>query len=385
MKSILYISRELKKMAKQYDYIIIYGAGVWGNYCKEFLDNCHITVNCYVVSDIKESNIDMSINNIPVYDIKDFPFSIEMTVDNTLFIVSVSDKYVNEICDNLKKVLGDNLNIYIYSRKIKNSYIGITTVAGCRVNCSYCPQEVFLKKYYSNSNAQRKLDFIEYQKILSNIPTEVQINFAGFSEPFLNDECKEMVLYTAKKGHRVNIFTTMVGLTKEIIEEIFEYAYWVLHLPGNDETNIVIDDLYIDSLKFMFEKNKIDRRIQYISVPSGGINSMLVPYIPSDIEIDTYCMDRAGNVECGIKTKNSGSLTCRRTYNRLDQNVMLPNGDLVLCCQDWELRYILGNLKDTAYIDILESQNADKIRKEMAAGKENMICQQCNYAIELMD
>ncbi len=385
MKSILYVSRELKRMAKQYEYIVVYGAGVWGRYCKEFLDNCHITIECFVVSNIRENNIDVLINNIPVYDIKDFPYSAEMTSQNTLFIVAVSDKYVNEICTNLKMIIGDKLNIYIYSRKMKNSYIGITTVAGCRVNCSYCPQEVFLKKYYGSNNAQQRLSLSEYQKILSNIPTEVQINFAGFSEPFLNDECKEMILYTAKKGHYVQIFTTMVGLTKEIIEEIFGHADFILHLPGNDETNIAIDDVYIDCLKLLFEKNKIDRRIKYISVPGGGINFKLAPYISSDVTIDSYCMDRAGNVEQGIKSEYSGSLTCMRTYNRLDQNVMLPNGDLILCCQDWELRYVLGNLKDTTYIDILESKNADKIRKEMASGKEDMICCKCNYALELID
>ena len=59
---------------------------------------------------------------------------------------------------------------------------------------------------------------------------------------------------------------------------------------------------------------------------------------------------------------NSKEYYC--AYKRLNQGVLLPNGEVSLCCQDFSLEYILGDLKtqklDTLYKAIQSSINERK-------------------------
>jgi hypothetical protein len=67
---------------------------------------------------------------------------------------------------------------------------------------------------------------------------------------------------------------------------------------------------------------------------------------------------RSGNlVQEGVKeastvTPDDGPVICGRDkyiYN----NVMLPNGDVVLCCQDYHLDHVLGNLFEQSFAEDL--------------------------------
>ena len=52
----------------------------------------------------------------------------------------------------------------------------------------------------------------------------------------------------------------------------------------------------------------------------------------------------------------------------LNQNVMFPNGDVVICCSDWSLSKITGNLLDTNYNDLNRTWDKE-------------LCHYCAYAL----
>lgn len=64
--------------------------------------------------------------------------------------------------------------------------------------------------------------------------------------------------------------------------------------------------------------------------------------------------DRAGNLENKdnkLASKHlSGKIACSRS-RILNHNVLLPDGSLVLCCNDFGLDYVLGNLNTDTYDD----------------------------------
>jgi hypothetical protein len=49
-------------------------------------------------------------------------------------------------------------------------------------------------------------------------------------------------------------------------------------------------------------------------------------------------------------------MTCN-CVERLYHNVLLPNGDVSLCCMDYGLKYVLGNLYNQEYNDIIPEPN----------------------------
>jgi hypothetical protein len=63
---------------------------------------------------------------------------------------------------------------------------------------------------------------------------------------------------------------------------------------------------------------------------------------------------RAGNIEKGtIKTVHtSDRITCG-CVEKLYHNVVLPNGDVVLCCMDYAGKHKLGNLFKQIYNNII--------------------------------
>ena len=51
-----------------------------------------------------------------------------------------------------------------------------------------------------------------FKKAVDKLPQEVRVTFAGFTEPWLNKDCTDMVLYAHEKGHPISIFTTGIGM-----------------------------------------------------------------------------------------------------------------------------------------------------------------------------
>jgi len=238
---------------------------------------------------------------------------------------------------------------------------------GCVVDCVFCPQRTLVKSY----NGEKKLSFENFKKVLDKIPNEVRITFAGFTEPWLHRECTDMLLYAYEKGHPVCAFTTGVGMRKEDIERIKDVKFagnpnggFVLHLPDNEHfAKHPITPAYIELLEYISE---VKEEIHNFSMMCMGTVHDTVSHIFPQLR-PSVMWSRAGNLlgeailkpelmnlKDSFKTIYHGEdpMTCN-CDERLYHNVMLPNGDVSLCCMDYGLENILGNLFTQSYEEIL--------------------------------
>jgi hypothetical protein len=106
----------------------------------------------------------------------------------------------------------------------------ITTRIGCSVNCTkYCPQEVLVSKY----TGSRVMTLEQFKILTGSVPANVMISFAGFCEPFLNTDTTDMILHAHGNGHKVQLFTTLVGFTERDLERLKDVPFdsVILHLP----------------------------------------------------------------------------------------------------------------------------------------------------------
>ena len=67
--------------------------------------------------------------------------------------------------------------------------------------------------------------------------------------------------------------------------------------------------------------------------------------------------------------KPSGKLRCDRIY----QNVLLPNGDVVLCCMDWSAEHVLGNLKRDRFEDLYRSETFRRVLRGLKKPRVDML------------
>ncbi|MBF0448662.1 MAG: SPASM domain-containing protein [Magnetococcales bacterium] len=255
----------------------------------------------------------------------------------------------------------------------------ITTRIGCRLSCQYCPQSV-LNKAYSKRQKKVQMDLTDFIRCLESVPSEVQVYFAGYAEPWLNPACLDMVTHTARKGHALAVTTTLVGMSPADILalEKIERLELAIHLPAVGERwEVLVDTGYLNTLNtllesplakgatFRFHGRKLHPRIQY--------------QLGSQRAVPISLTDRAGNITVTDHFKpvrKFGVIGCNRIY----RNVLLPNGDVALCCMDYDLSTILGNLLTDGYEALFTSEPFKTVLESMKNSNIDSLCRHCEYA-----
>lgn len=241
---------------------------------------------------------------------------------------------------------------------------------GCVVDCVFCPQRTLQKKY----QGERFLSLDNFKKIIDKIPSEIRITFAGFTEPWLNKYATEMVLYSHEKGHPIAIFTTGIGMKIEDFEKIRNIPFssgpnggFILHIPDQERrAKHPITPKYVELLRHIQITHFGGQPILNYNWMSMGTPHECISDVISTAPVPMM-WSRAGNLfgESLLKPElinfkdyfgsiyhGEQDITCNQE-ERLYHNVLLPNGDVSLCCQDYNLDHIIGNLFEQEYEEIL--------------------------------
>jgi radical SAM protein with 4Fe4S-binding SPASM domain len=296
--------------------------------------------------------------------------------------------------------------LIMFSDNFKNTAnIEITTVIGCPVMCSFCPQVSLIKNFKLQNSLNLKdkvLTFDRYKEILDKLPVWVDVHFSGMSEPYASKDCTKMMEYTISKGHKICVYSTLVGANKEDLKFLsnvrFDKKYkLVIHLP-DDEKNFKakVDEKYIDNLKYFLNLPQIQKgimlgHIDFMSMSRRGLTDPKIrALIPKRLN-SFIAISRAGNLSNEkemyegkkIIKEKKGKIYCSAAPN-LNHNVLLPNGDVVLCCMDYSIDHKIGNLLEQSYEDLFESEKLKEIFKSLTddTGNKKLLCRTCEYARE---
>lgn len=276
-----------------------------------------------------------------------------------------------------------------------NSTLEITTQIGCPVACVYCPQDKLRKNYHG---ADRTMTVETLKKCLEKIPIAInkdklrypRIEFSGFCEPFTNPNCSDLINLAFDKGfHDITLYTTMRGMKISDYEQIkhIPFAFVSIHLPDVDRmAKILVDENYFTLLGLIMDTFKLG------FFAYGNIMPEVLEFIekkePNAFKgkymWDTSIHSRAGNVDM-VKPadRRNGHIKCSAVTNmEFNHNILLPNGDVVVCCMDFGLRHIVANLLTGKYNDIYTSEEHNKMVAGMYIDEMNSMCRICNYAVE---
>ena len=268
---------------------------------------------------------------------------------------------------------------------LKVQHLEITTMVGCKVACVYCPQDKISHRYFG---ADRMMKFDDFKVYIEKVPRRVVVHFTGFAEPFLNPRCTDMIEYAAHRGHPIYISTTLAGMTREDISRLSKLRYYQfqIHLPSAGKLmNLAINDEYFSLLSELVAAGIITDFHFHGNEVHPLVGAWLRQHALDFNEI--YILDRAGNLnneKVKAKTskpvttasKSSGKLRCDRIY----QNVLLPNGDVVLCCMDWSAEYVLGNLNRDRFEDLYRSETFRRVLHGLKNPEVDLLCRTCEFA-----
>lgn len=259
--------------------------------------------------------------------------------------------------------------------------VELTLKIGCPLDCHYCPQKMLITEYtrrYGKENLQMR--FEDFETILSRLIPGAGIAFTGMSEPFMNPDCAKMIRMAADKGFKITLATTLVGMKLEDFELIKDIPFdnFILHIPDQENNS---------KFRFSAEYKKVLDRVLESGIVTryschGTVHSEVADKLNKEISINSSMMNRAGNLdhEDLATCERKGRIICNSLPGWVPE--VLPNGTVLLCCQDYGMKHILGNLIQQTWREIVCGEEYIRIEEGMREDDDTILCRKCVLASE---
>lgn len=232
----------------------------------------------------------------------------------------------------------------------------------CNRKCSFCPRSD--SKIYPNRNIHMSIETAKIlcdQLVLNGFNGD--INITGFGEPLLNPNILHIIEIFSK-----HFYTEMVSNGDKILKEDIDISE--IEKTG---LNSLIVDCYDDETQVEWFSNKFkDVKFSYkirIHFDNDDTQKLIKKY---------NFTNRAGAVFNTTTKKTPCFLPSYKAF--VDWN-----GDIRLCCNDWLRKQpSFGNLHDTDFSDIWNSEFFTRVRKELFLGNRNLFAPCSNCTVDGM-
>ena len=300
-------------------------------------------------------------------------------------------------------------SILIYLSKSRKNSLEITSSIGCTMMCDYCPQKLITSVSTTDKNSS-KLDFDKFKLYVDNIPSNTKISWTGYTEPLLHEDFDKFVLYLKSKNFVQKISTTMHGKSnsQEFMSKFGDFEEINFHLPDNENLmKLKVTDKYLNYLRkaiiFQSSINKKKVKIQVIGENfEKNVEKLISELLNKNIlleqninitkkissrsnaldqeQLNTLNFKKYEKHRSNIKTNNFFLKEKKYYYcsvKRLNKSVLIPNGKLNICCMDYSLNGIVGDLNNQKLNEIYKFKN-EKFREDFIYGNLKS-CKNCEY------
>lgn len=282
----------------------------------------------------------------------------------------------------------------------------IDVTNSCNLRCPVCPVTFAMTRPRGLMSLDLFCAIIDDLKGEAKKPT-IYFNFSG--EPTMNRALPDMIAYAKENGHGTFVSTNATKIDAEMARRMI--------LAGLDRINLCMDgfskeaqESYRVNSSFEAVKANIEtflsvKRELKAEKPMAVLQTLLTSYSESQIDDMRAWADEHGFDRIRFKTFSLGSYTSaemkaehshflpksaslRRHDDSsesvvctapLSQTVVFWNGDLGLCCIDYDQVVQLPNVKDQGFVKAYRSDAAARARRD-GFSKRFKICQNCSYS-----
>jgi radical SAM protein with 4Fe4S-binding SPASM domain len=293
---------------------------------------------------------------------------------------------------------------YIYNKKIKKTIgrlekgypmgVDIGTTNLCNAECIMCPHSKLKKMGTMKMNLYKKI-VDNCQKLGIKIVT-----LSFFGEPLLDKELIKKIEYAKNKGIYVGFYSNSSLLDEKWASELIKSGLDTITISFDGYSKETYEKIR-KKLKFDVVKKNILNLIETrkkMKKNTPQINLVLVELEENKREIKNFYK------EWGEKVDSINIINMRNWANDIQKEgtkesfhfnkkikrkpcaliwlkmVVDWNGDVVLCCDDWNHSTILGNLNKQTIEEIWKGEKLKKIREAHKKGEFYKIplCSGCN-------
>lgn len=306
-----------------------------------------------------------------------------------------------------KKVISeaDKIRFYndLYDKKINKTIerldyefptcVDIGTTNLCNSNCIMCPHSKLKKLGTMKISLFRKIiDNCKYLGIEN-------VNLSFFGEPLLDKGLFEKIKYAKNKGLSIGLYSNGSLLNKDNIKNIIESQLDGISISIDGFSKVVYERIR-KGLDFNKVEKGINDLIEFRNKNGNNkpiISLVLVELDENKHEIKEFYEKWRGKVN-DIKILNMRNWTSNidkeNTKESINSRKLIRrpclllwtklvidwNGDVVLCCDDWNHKVVLGNLKKDTIERIWKGDKLNYIRyKHLHRDFNNLeLCSKCN-------
>lgn len=292
----------------------------------------------------------------------------------------------------------------IYDRKIKQTIkklerryplgVDIGTTNLCNAQCIMCP--------HSRLKKMGTMDMKLYKKIIDNCHklNIRMVNLSFFGEPFLDKKIIEKIKYAKEKKMYVGFYSNGSLLNENLAKEIIEAGLDGITISFDGATKETYEKIRL-GLNFDVVKRNV---LNLIRIRNGmkktnpKITLVLVELEENKKEIKQFYdgwnkkvdsisiinmrnwandIEKEGTKESFHFNKKMKRKPCALIWQKM---VVDWNGNVVLCCDDWNQSTVLGNLKKQTIEEIWKGKKLREIRDAHVKGEFYKIplCSGCN-------
>ncbi|HET7710381.1 MAG TPA: radical SAM/SPASM domain-containing protein [Thermoanaerobaculia bacterium] len=288
---------------------------------------------------------------------------------------------------------GDDL-----SRRYRLRIVSLETTTACNQQCYFCPVSVAPRD--DHSMPEELFDGIVNQ--LTRFRETLEgVFLQSYNEPTIDRRFVDFCGRLFDAGLPVAVLSNGSGLTPRKVDELLSRGrlrYLCINLStldrqryesdrGEDHLPVVLRNLDYLKDKPVAEQMRIVVLGEGDEKHRGDFEAIRSRFSGSRFEVEMHhAQDRAGWLEVGMKLleKKQNLAGCELIGSRPLQHLHItPRGTCILCCQDYDERYVVGDLTKSSVVEVLEGDEMAKMRRwayGVEEAPDDFICRTCVWA-----
>lgn len=285
------------------------------------------------------------------------------------------------------------------SRRFFLKYVSLEAHTVCNQACYFCPVSI----------APREDHFMPtelYERIVGELAawrdTIEAVFMINYNEPTADRRFVDQVRAIRAAGLPPAVLTNATGLTPDRIDALVEMGglrFLSINLSTLDRDRYRKDrggdhlGLVLRNLDYARDK-PLAEQMDMVVLGTGNddhkrdFEEISRRFAGSRFEVKYFeVMDRAGYLQIGLKpaAPNQRLCGCENVGSRPLQHIHItPQGKCVLCCEDYDARYVVGDLTRQSVHEVLTGPEMAQMRRWAYGVEEaprDFICRGCTFAL----
>lgn len=273
--------------------------------------------------------------------------------EKILYNISKKHKSIYRFYTSFYDKLVPYFNLIKYKDKYFFYSVAFEISTYCNRKCWYCPNK-------DNETPKEFMDFSIFEKAIEELKS---IKYSGvivyhlYNEPLFDKRLPDFIKYT--KNNLPNSITILntngdllnIDKAKKLME------------AGLDKIVATVHD-----------KNP-ERNLERLKPVQEFLKSKMVLQSSNDL----YLENRGGEIDISKSEKKLKELTNKRCTTAIKGINIRTNGDIILCCNDYYSKHIMGNILSDSIVNIYNSPHYKNIREKLLIDNEAIlpICKKC--------